>query len=141
MAQKQLRARPGLTRIEASRRTEAERAGGVAAERVPPRSRPAVDWDGWAAVHDHLPPGPPTLRVHGKCTFPTAGYVVELRRHEPPGADPRDLLLEKVVREPAGPVAATVTVVPVNYDEATDVEYETVTILPEGIAVPVRDIH
>jgi hypothetical protein len=57
------------------------------------------------------------------------------------GADPRDLLLEKVVREPAGPVAEAVTVVKVNYDEETDVEYDTVTILPEGIVVAVRDIH
>ena len=141
MAQKQLEAHPGPPRTEATRRGEVDRAGVVTAQGDRPRSRPTGDWDDWAAVHDHLPPGPPTLRVHGKCTFPTAGYVVELRRHEPPGADPQELLLEKVVREPAGPLAEAVTVVPVNYDEETDVEYETVTILPDGIAVPVRDIH
>ena len=141
MAQKQLRARLGLPRTAVTRRGEVDRARGVTAEDDPPQSRPMGDWDGWAAVHDHLPPGAPTLRVHGKCTFPTAGYVVELRRHEPPGADPRDLLLEKVVRAPAGPLAEAVTVVPVNYDEETDVEYDTVTILPDGIAVPVRDVH
>ena len=141
MAQKQLRQYPDRPRTEEMRRGEVKRAEVVPLEGVPPRSRPAGDWDGWAAVHDHLPPGPPTLRVHGKCTFPSAGYVVELRRREPPGADPRDLLLEKVVREPAGPVTEAVTVVKVNYDEETDVEYDTVTILPEGIAVPVRDIH
>ena len=45
------------------------------------------------------------------------------------------------MRAPAGPLAEAVTVVPVNYDEETDVEYETVTILPDGIAVPVRDVH
>ncbi len=141
MAQQQLRQYPDRPRTEEKRRREVKRADVVPLGAVPPRSRPAADWDGWAAVHDHLPPGPPTLRVHGKCTFPSAGYSVELRRHEPPGTDPRDLLLEKVVREPAGPVAEAPTVVPVNYDEATDVEYDTVTILPEGIAVPVRDIH
>ncbi len=141
MAQKQLRQYPDRPRIEETRRRQVKRAEVVPLEGDPPRSRPAGDWDGWAAVHDYLPPGPPTLRVHGKCTFPSAGYVVELRRHEPPGMDPRDLLLEKVVREPAGPVAEAVTVVPVNYDEETDVEYDTVTILPEGIAVAVRDIH
>ena len=141
MAQKQLRQYPDRLWTEETRRGEVKRAEVVPLEGVPPRSRPAVDWDGWAAVHDHLPPGPPTLRVHGKCTFPSAGHVVELRRHEPPGTDPRDLLLDKVVREPAGPVAEAVTVVPVSYDEETDVEYETVTILPDGIVVPVRDIH
>ncbi len=141
MAQKQLRQYPDHLGIKDTRRREVKRAEVMPLESVPPRSRPAGDWDGWAAVHDHLPPGPPTLRVHGKCTFPSAGYSVELRRHEPPGADPRDLLLEKVVREPASPVAEAVTVVPVNYDEETDVEYDTVTILPEGIAIPVRDIH
>jgi len=123
------------------RRGKVDRAGGVAMEGDSPQSWPAGDWDGWAAVHDHLPPGPPTLRVHGKCTFPSAGYVVELRRREPPGADPRNLLLEKVVREPTDPVTEAVTVVKVNYDEETDVEYDTVTILPEGIAIPVRDIY
>ncbi len=141
MAQKQLRQYPGRPRTEATRRREVRRAAVVPLEGGPPRSRPAGDWDGWAAVHDHLPPGPPTLRVHGKCTFPSAGYSVELRRHEPPGVDPRNLLLEKVVRAPTDPVAEAVTVVPVNYDEETDVEYDTVTILPDGIAVPVRDIH
>ncbi len=141
MAQQQLRQCADRPCTEETRRGEGKRPEVVPLESVPPRSRPAGDWDGWAAVHDHLPPGPPTLRVHGKCTFPSAGYSVELRRHEPPGTDPRDLLLEKVVCEPAGAVAEAVTVVPVNYDEETDVEYDTVTILPDGIAVPVRDIH
>ena len=141
MAQKQLRGHARVPRTEVTPRGEVDRTGLVTPPGGPPRARPAADWDGWAAVHDHLPPGPPTLRVHGKCTFPSAGYAVELRRHEPPGTDPRDLLLEKVVREPAGPVAEAVTVVPVNYAEETEVEYETVTILPEGIAVPVRDVH
>ena len=45
----------------------------------------------WSASHDHMPPGPATLRVHGTCTFPTTGYEVELRRHEPQGINPADL--------------------------------------------------
>ena len=141
MARQQLRQYPDRPRTAEPRRRAVKRTEVVPLEGVPPRSQPVEDWDGWAAVHDHLPPGPPTLRVHGKCTFPSAGYSVELRRHELTGTDPRGLLLEKVVREPAGPVPEALTVVPVNYDEETDVEYDTVTILPEGIAVPVRDIH
>jgi Domain of unknown function (DUF6438) len=62
----------------------------------------------WAAFHDHMPPGPSVLRVQGTCRFDTAGYSVELRRHEPQGINPRDLLLDRIVTPPDGPVAQVV---------------------------------
>ena len=72
---------------------------------------------------------------------PTGGYTVELRPHEPQGINPRDLLLDKVVVEPTGPVPDVITDVEVRYEEITDVEYDTVTILPDGPSVEVEDVH
>jgi hypothetical protein len=95
----------------------------------------------WHAVHDHQPLGSAVLRVTGTCRFDTAGWSVELRRHEPQGINPRDLLLDRVVREPQGPAAQVITDVKVRYEEQTDFEYETVTILPDGPSVPVEDVH
>jgi hypothetical protein len=86
------------------------------------------------------PPGPSVLRVVGKCEFPTAGYSVELRRSEPQGINPRDLLLDLIVHEPTGLVAEVITEVDVEYQEETDAEYDTVTI--RGYAsVPVEVVH
>jgi hypothetical protein len=34
--------------------------------------------------------GPPTLHVTGECEFPSGGFTLELRRHEPQGFNPRD---------------------------------------------------
>jgi hypothetical protein len=95
----------------------------------------------WYASHDHMPSGPPVLRVTGTCTFPTAGYKVELRRHQPQGINPKDLLLDKIVIAPSGPVAQVVTDVAARYEETTDFEYETVTILPDGPSIPVEEVH
>lgn len=90
----------------------------------------------WSAVHDLEPPGG-TLHVTATCTFPSAGYTVELRRAEPQGIDPEDLLLEKVVQEPQGPSADVLTDVAVRYEEDTDFGYRTVTILPDGPTIEV----
>jgi hypothetical protein len=108
---------------------------------VPPDTTPSGDCRDWSAHHDHQPPGPPVLRVRGVCRFPTAGYAVELRRHEPQGINPADLLLDRIVQPPTGPVAQVVTDVEVRWSEETEFEYETVTILPDGASVPVQDVH
>ena len=95
------------------------------------------DWQAW---HDRQPGATPTLHVTGACEFPTAGYSVVLRRHEPQGINPRDLLLDRVVDAPSGPVAEVITVVEVHYREETDVAYDTVTILPDQGSVPVEQV-
>lgn len=95
---------------------------------VPPKEEPIVDCHGWSAWHDHQPPGSPVLHVHGECEFPTAGYSVELRRSEPQGINPKDLLLDLIVHEPSGPAAQVITTVEARYREETDFEYDTVTI-------------
>lgn len=96
---------------------------------------------GWYASHDHMPPGPATLRVTGTCTFPSTGYTVELRPHEPQGINPGDLLLDKIVTPPDGIVGPAFTDVEVRYEEETDVEYDTVTILPDGPSIEVEEVQ
>jgi hypothetical protein len=79
--------------------------GASQAERMEvPSEEPAGYCRGWLVWHDHEPPGPPVLHVRGECEFPTAGFSVELRRREPQGINPKDLLLDRIVREPSGPV-------------------------------------
>lgn len=108
--------------------------------KVPPK-KPVGDCRDWSAWHDHQPPGPPTLHVRGECEFPSAGYAVELRRRELQGINPKALLLDRIVHEPSGPVSQVVTVVEARYEEETDFEYDTVTILPDGMSVPVQEVH
>ncbi len=105
-----------------------------------PHEEPAGSCSDWLAWHDHQPPGPPVLHVRGECEFPTAGFSVELRRHEPQGINPRDLLLDRIVREPSGPVPQVITVVEARYREETDFEFDTVTILPDGMSVKVQEV-
>ncbi len=108
---------------------------------VPPDGQTAGECRDWSAWHDHQPPGPTVLHVSGECEFPSAGYSVELRRSEPQGINPKDLLLDLTVREPSGPAAQVITPVEVRYREETDFEYDTVTILPNGVSVSVQDVH
>ena len=88
----------------------------------------AGNYRGWSAWHDHEPPGPPVLHVRGECEFPTAGF------------NPRDLLLDRIVHEPSGPVPQVVTVVEARYREETDFEFDTVTILPDSVSLQVQEV-
>jgi hypothetical protein len=115
--------------------------GATRSERIEVPSRVLGSCRDWFAWHGHQPPGPRALHVRGECEFPTAGYSVELRRREPQGINPKDLLLNRIVHEPSGPVAQVVTVVEARYQEETDFEYDTVTILPDGVSVPIQDVH
>lgn len=96
----------------------------------------------WYAWHDHMPgPGStPTLHVTGTCTFNTTGYSAELKKHEPQGINPKDLLLDLVVHEPSGGIAGQAfTDVPVRYDEETTMEYDTVSIMDVEMGIPVHE--
>jgi hypothetical protein len=79
-----------------------------------------------------------TLMVRGWCTFPSSGWSMELRRAEPQGSNAKDLLLERVVALQEGYQANVLRAIEVEYDEKTDVEYDTVTILPDGPTVEVQ---
>ena len=107
---------------------------------VPPEGKTQVECSNWSAWHGSRPPAPQVLTVLGECKFPTAGYSVELRRHEPQGINPKDLLLDLIVHEPTGPAASVITTLEARYEEKTDFEYETVTILPDGPSISVRSV-
>ena len=92
----------------------------------------------WTARFLRVATGGGLVLVTGICTVPTSGHTVELRRHEPQGINPADLLLDLVVNEPSGPAAEVLTDVPVRYEERTDTGFGTVTILPDGPSIPVR---
>jgi hypothetical protein len=96
-----------------------------------------TDWKAW---HDRKPGGPATLHVTGECEFPTGGYKVELRPMKPQGINPRILLLEKIVHPPTGVTNQMVTHVEVHYTEKTNVHYDHVSIVPDGITVPVKEV-
>jgi hypothetical protein len=92
----------------------------------------------WTARFLRVASGGGVVLVTGTCTVPTSGHTVELRRHEPQGINPADLLLDLVVSEPSGPAAEVLTDVPVRYEERTDSGFGTVTILPDGPSIAVR---
>jgi hypothetical protein len=100
---------------------------------------PAGECRDWTATRRQEPGGASVLRVHGVCAFPTLGYSVELRRHEPPGTNPFDLVLDRIVHPPTGLVPQVVTEVEAAYNEVSEVDYRTVTILPDGPSVRVEN--
>ena len=86
----------------------------------------------WTAIHDHMPPGPKTLTVRGTVMVPTSKSTAELRPKEPQGSNPLDYLLDVVVHPPNEPDLKVERPFEVDYEEVTDVEYETVSIVPDG---------
>jgi hypothetical protein len=84
---------------------------------------------------------PPTLRVTGKCTFPTDGYSVRLELAEPQGINPAVLLLDRVVIPPSGAAAQVVSEEVVNYSEETRSTYTGVMIQPGGPLLPVERVE
>ena len=96
---------------------------------------------GWRAVQDNMPPGPATLTVTGRCTFPTTGYKVTLKEAVPQGINPAILLLRKTVRRPTGIVLQVITTIPVRFVKKNATRrYTHVTILPEGKTVKVQQV-
>jgi hypothetical protein len=118
-----------------------ELIGATRSERIEVRHGPPAgecsEWDAW---HDHMPGGPATLIVSGVCKFPDESYQAKLRRREPQGINPKDLLLELIVTEEPG-WEEMETTLEVRYEEQTDFEYDTVTILPDVVTVPVKEVH
>jgi hypothetical protein len=98
----------------------------------------AAEWKAW---HDRMPGDSPTLHVRGACMCPTPGYVLTLRRHEPQGTNPQDLLLDLVEREPSGVVPEVMTRTEVEYEESTDEKFDTVSIVPDGpVGIAVEEV-
>jgi hypothetical protein len=96
---------------------------------------------GWRAVQNNMPPGPATLTVTGRCTFPTTGYKVTLKEAVPQGINPAILLLKKTVRKPTGITLPVVTTVNVRFvKKNVKIKYTNVTILPEGKTIKVQQV-
>ena len=93
----------------------------------------------WTAIHDFMPPGPARLTVRGKCTFPTPGYTVTLKKKVPQGINPAILLLEKTVTPPSGPQPEVITTIDVKYEEVTNYRYTEVE-LSDGTKIKVQDV-
>lgn len=107
---------------------------------APPSEAPrCFEWEAW---QDLMPGAGGTLHVRGTCRFPTAGYTAALRRQEPQGINPRDLLVVLEVTPPEGPAAQVATDLPVEYSEPVEPrQFDQVTILPNGPSLPVREVH
>jgi hypothetical protein len=114
--------------------------GATRSERIEvPHEQTPGECSDWYAWRNREPGGPVILHVMGECRFPDTRYMVELRRRHPQGINPKDLLLELIVTEQRG-WEEKETTLEARYEEQTDFEYETVTILnilPAGVTVPV----
>lgn len=97
----------------------------------------------WSAWIDRMPgPGAiPTLHVQGQCTFRVVGYSVALKPHLPQGADPNVFLMDLAVQAPAGSAVPGVGTASVSYATSVTTKYRTVLLLPDRIAVPVREAY
>jgi hypothetical protein len=101
------------------------------------------DCASWTAWLDRMPgPGAiPTLHVQGNCAFRFVGYSAELRPHLPPSADPNVFLLDLIVHAPAGPAIPGSGGASLSYSTSVTSRYQTVLILPDHLAVPVRPTY
>lgn len=83
--------------------------------------------------------GPGVVVVDVWATFPSAGWQMELRKAEDQGDDPQELILERVVTFPEGYQPPVVRGIDVHWEEQSDVEYKTVTIVPDNLTLEVLD--
>lgn len=66
---------------------------------------------------------------------------LEFKPHRPSSADPKVLLLDFVVRTPAGTGGVSRTSATISYDRSVAARYRTVLLLPDRVAVPVRQVY
>jgi hypothetical protein len=96
-----------------------------------PNDQPRCTSRDWNATHDHMP-GPDkqwATRVTGTVTTPSSDWTVQLKRHEPQGINPRDLLLDLVCTPPDGTAKDVLTDHEVEFIEPGEDEYLTATVI------------
>lgn len=116
----------------------AKKAAKTATKKAAKKAAPQGKCYGWKAWLDTMPPGPWTLHVTGRCTFPKHGYKVTLKKAIPQGFNPAILLLQKTVKPPTGPVIQTPEVVAVHFKMKTKTKYMAVMILPDRVTIKVQ---
>jgi hypothetical protein len=99
-----------------------------------------VECHGWKAVLDCLPPEPPRLRVSGTCSC--SGQKLQLKRHEPQGINPDELILDLIeVHDDESASREAVDQVVQFREKYQDTEpiskYRTVLIMPGSIRLAV----
>lgn len=99
--------------------------------------------DDWVAILDKMPPDGPRLRVDGTANCNTTGYSdVRLEPHEPPGINPRILLLNLRWTAPTGNSGDAVTPHKVHYERRDSSDYDEVVIVNcNSKKVPVKTVH
>ena len=103
---------------------------------LPPVATSTVRCHDWTV--SRLPVDRPQLVVSAVCAV-RGGERLELRRLDPQGINPADLLLELVVLPspfPDGPRSSEVRII----DVEPDANYKTVTVLPDGPTLPVDEL-
>jgi hypothetical protein len=87
----------------------------------------------WKALQ---PRGAGKLMVRGWCTYPGSGWSMELVRRD--SEQPGELVLERVVAFDEARHSRTVKAVEAEYVEETETDYDTVTIVPDGVTIEVE---
>lgn len=98
-----------------------------------------TDCRDWTAICDRMPPGPARLHVYGRCS--RSGAKLALKRHEPQGINPYELILE-LVQDADQAVSNESSDQLVEFRErfqGMECGYRTVLILPERIQLAVQD--
>lgn len=83
--------------------------------------------------------GPGIVVVDCFVLFRTAGWKMDLVKAEQQSDDPEELVLQRVVEIPQGYQPPVIRGIDVHYEEQTDVEYKTVTVLPDNLRLEVVD--
>jgi hypothetical protein len=132
----------GLVGIDSVIGTEGiEVIGAARSEKVQVPLIRTGDCGNWIALHRRERGSAPLLFVSGKCDIPAPLTV--LKRRPLQGPNSKNLLLDRGVNHVelvAGSGAGGTRAVLVNYSEETDEEYDTVTILPDDVSIPVKDV-
>jgi hypothetical protein len=109
----------------------------------PPNTLPPVTYKtkDFSAHISAIPPGPRTLIVSGTVVVGHPGHKVTLEPAAPQGINPNILLMKLTVERVEGIFPQVETEIPVRWQESPARSIERVTILPDGIDLPVMVAH
>lgn len=99
-----------------------------------------IDTSDWYAWINRMPGGPASFHVTGTVTMPTPGYEVRLVEAAPQGINPKDLILDLVIKKLPGIWPQVVAAIPVRFDQTPlKVQYESVLVrISDGTSIPIK---